>query len=132
MAIFGYPMTEMGDIRVDEGALLRTLGPQVDLHRPRLTCTADHQAVERDAIDAALAEEDQRFEIDPALSAEEREDHIRMQIALETHPARARLRRVLDALRRDRRGRALRAPADGRRVDPDGEAASASPGRATR
>ena len=40
-------------------------------------------AVEREAVDAALAEEDQRFEIDPALSAEEREDHIRMQVALE-------------------------------------------------
>jgi len=82
VAIFGYPMTEMGDIRVDEGALLRTLGPQVtyiapaDLHRGAV-------AVERDAIDAALAEENERFEIDPALSAEEREDHIRMQVALE-------------------------------------------------
>ena len=82
MAVFGYPMTEMGDIRVDEGALLRTLGPQVtyiapaDLYRGAV-------AVERDAVDAALAEEDQRFEIDPALSAEEREDHIRMQVALE-------------------------------------------------
>ena len=82
VAIFGYPMTEMGDIRVDEGALLRTLGPQVtyiapaDLYRGAV-------AVERDAVDAALAEEDERFEIDPALSAEEREDHIRMQVALE-------------------------------------------------
>ena len=82
IAIFGYPMTEMGDIRVDEGALLRTLGPQVtyiapaDLYRGAV-------AVERDAIDAALAEEDERFDIDPALSAEEREDHIRMQVALE-------------------------------------------------
>ena len=35
VAIFGYAMNEMGDIRVDEGALLRALGPQVDLHRPR-------------------------------------------------------------------------------------------------
>ena len=82
VAVFGYPMTEMGDIRVDEGALLRVLGPQVayiapaDLYRGAV-------AVEREAIDAALAEEDERFEIDPALSAEEREDHIRMQVALE-------------------------------------------------
>ena len=82
VAVFGYPMTEMGDIRVDEGALLRALGPQVayiapgDLYR-------GVEAVEREAIDAALAEEDERFEIDPALSAEEREDHIRMQVALE-------------------------------------------------
>ena len=82
VGIFGYPMTEMGDIRIDEGALLRALGPQVtyiapgDLYRGA-------EAVGREAIDAAIAEENERFEIDPALSDEEREDHIRMQIALE-------------------------------------------------
>src|SRR3954453_24034711 len=82
VAVFGYPMTEMGDIRVDEGALLRALGPQVtyvapgDLHRAS-------EAVSREEIDAAIAEEDERFDIDPALSTEEREDHIRMQVALE-------------------------------------------------
>jgi L-arabinose isomerase len=82
VAIFGYPMTEMGDIRVDEGALLRALGPQITYIAPGDLYRAS-RAVSRDAIDAAIAEEDERFEIDPALSAEEREDHIRMQIALE-------------------------------------------------
>src|SRR5216684_4983039 len=39
VAIFGYAMNEMGDIRVDESALIRSLGPEIlavapgDLHR---------------------------------------------------------------------------------------------------
>jgi L-arabinose isomerase len=82
VAVFGYAMNEMGDIRVDESALLRALGPQVhylapgELHR-------GVQAVSREEIDAAIAEEDEQFDIDPTLSPEEREDHVRMQIALE-------------------------------------------------
>jgi len=82
VAIFGYGMNEMGDIRVDETALLRKLGPQVHYLAPGLLYR-EVEAVSRDAIDAAIAEEDELFEIDPALSTEEREDHIRMQIALE-------------------------------------------------
>jgi len=82
VAVFGYGMNEMGDIKVDETALLRTLGPQVHYVAPGLLYR-EVQAVSRDAIDAEIAEEDERFEIDPALSTEEREDHIRMQIALE-------------------------------------------------
>jgi L-arabinose isomerase len=82
VAIFGYGMNEMGDIKVDETALLRKLGPQVHYVAPGLLWR-EVEAVSRDAIDAAIAEEDERFEIDPALSTEEREDHIRMQIALE-------------------------------------------------
>jgi L-arabinose isomerase len=81
-AIFGYAMNDMGDIRVDESALVRTLGPEIvavapgDLYRGTL-----------DVTDAQIAEvisfEDARFEIDPRLSREEREDHARMQVALE-------------------------------------------------
>src|SRR3954471_11127596 len=82
VAVFGYAMNEMGDIRVDEGALLRRLGPQVHNLAPgRL-----HRAVEavtREQIDAVIAWEDEQFEIDPALGTDEREDHVRMQIALE-------------------------------------------------
>ena len=44
-----------------------------------------------------------------------------MQLALERILDERRLPRVLDPLRRDRRGRALRAPAAGGRVDADGE-----------
>ena len=34
VAVFGYAMNGMGDIRVDVHALLRTLGPQVDALAP--------------------------------------------------------------------------------------------------
>jgi L-arabinose isomerase len=80
--IFGYAMNDMGDIRVDESALVRTLGPEIiavapgDLYRGMETVTAA-QAAE------VMAFEDKNFEIDPRLSPEEREDHARMQVALE-------------------------------------------------
>jgi L-arabinose isomerase len=82
VAVFGYAMNGMGDIRVDEHALLRALGPQVDalapgaLHRG-MTSVSDADVQE------LIAEEDDRFEIDPRLKVEEREDHARMQVALE-------------------------------------------------
>jgi L-arabinose isomerase len=82
VAIFGYAMNEMGDIRVDESALVRTLGPAIisvaqgDLYRGM-----------QDVTDAQIAEvvnfENDRFEIDPRLSEQERNDHARMQIAIE-------------------------------------------------
>jgi L-arabinose isomerase len=81
-AIFGYAMNDMGDIRVDESALVRTLGPEViavapgDLYRGTLEVT-DAQ------IAGVIKFEDATFEIDPRLSREEREDHARMQVALE-------------------------------------------------
>jgi L-arabinose isomerase len=82
VAVFGYAMNGMGDIRFDEHALLRKLGPQVDslatgaLHRAML-------AVPGDQVAALIAWEDTRFEIDPRLSPAEREDHARMQLGLE-------------------------------------------------
>jgi L-arabinose isomerase len=82
VAIFGYAMNAMGDIRVDVHTLLRTLGPQVDslalgdLHAAAV-------AAEPAAVAALLAEEDAQFEIDPRLSAVEREDHARMQLGIE-------------------------------------------------
>jgi L-arabinose isomerase len=81
VAIFGYAMNDMGDIRVDESALIRSLGPEIlavaqgDLYRGMLKVT-------REQIDEVIAFEDERFEIDPALSAEERADHARMQVAI--------------------------------------------------
>jgi L-arabinose isomerase len=83
VAVFGYPMNAMGDIRVDEHALLRTLGPQVDalgtgeLHRAA-------SAVPEADVRALLAAEDARFEIDPRLADAERTDHARMQLGLES------------------------------------------------
>jgi L-arabinose isomerase len=81
-AIFGYAMNDMGDIRVDESALVRTLGPEIlavapgDMYRGML-------AVTQAQADEIIAYEDARFEIDPRLSAEERQDHARMQEAIE-------------------------------------------------
>ncbi len=81
-AIFGYAMNDMGDIRVDESALIRSLGPQIlavapgDMYRGMLAVT-DAQAQD------VIAFEDASFEIDPRLSAEERQDHARMQVAIE-------------------------------------------------
>jgi L-arabinose isomerase len=82
VAIFGYAMNEMGDIRVDESALVRTLGPAIisvaqgDLWRGM-------QDVADADVDAVIAFEDSRFEIDPRLSRAERTDHARMQVAIE-------------------------------------------------
>ena len=81
-AIFGYAMNDMGDIRVDESALVRTLGPEIlavapgDMYRGMLAVTPAQ-------ADEIIAYEDARFEIDPRLSAEERQDHARMQAAIE-------------------------------------------------
>lgn len=82
VAIFGYAMNDMGDIRVDESALVRSLGPEIlavapgDMYRGMLAVTGDEAA-------GVIAFEDANFEIDPRLSAEEREDHARMQVAIE-------------------------------------------------
>jgi L-arabinose isomerase len=82
VAQVGYAMDDMGDTRFDEGALLRKLGPNVtviapgELHRATLDVT-------RDEIAEVIAFEDARFDVDPRLSAGEREDHARMQVALE-------------------------------------------------
>src|SRR6266849_3923816 len=82
VAIFGYAMNEMGDIRVDESALVRTLGPAIisvaqgDLWRGMLQAPAEEVA-------AVIAFEDENFEIDPRLSWQERTDHARMQVAIE-------------------------------------------------
>jgi L-arabinose isomerase len=81
VAIFGYAMNDMGDIRVDESALIRSLGPEIlavapgDMYRGMLAVTDDQVA-------DVIATEDASFEIDPRLSAEERADHARMQVAI--------------------------------------------------
>jgi L-arabinose isomerase len=81
VAIFGYAMNDMGDIRVDESALIRSLGPEIlavapgDMYRGM-------QVVTDEQVADVIAGEDAQFEIDPRLSAEEREDHARMQVAI--------------------------------------------------
>lgn len=82
IGIFGYPMTGMGDARVDEPSLVRNIGPEVhylapgELYRRTLE-------VERSAIDELRAWEDEHFDIDPRLSDIERDDHARLQIAID-------------------------------------------------
>jgi L-arabinose isomerase len=82
VGVFGYAMNGMGDIRVDVHELIRTLGPQVDAVAPGALHRAAAAVSDADVRDL-LAGEDARFEIDPALSAEERADHARMQLGLE-------------------------------------------------
>jgi L-arabinose isomerase len=82
VAVFGYAMNSMGDIRFDEHALLRALGPQVDSLATGALHTAA-AAVPEDQVDALIASEDETFEVDPRLSREERVDHARMQLGLE-------------------------------------------------
>jgi L-arabinose isomerase len=82
VAVFGYAMNAMGDIRVDEHALMRRLGPQVDALAPGALQRAA-AAVADAEVGELIAAEDGRFEIDPRLSREEREDHARMQLGLE-------------------------------------------------
>ena len=81
-AIFGYAMNDMGDIRVDESALIRSLGPEIlavapgDMYRGM-------QVVTDSQVSDVIAFEDGHFEIDSRLSKTEREDHARMQVAIE-------------------------------------------------
>jgi L-arabinose isomerase len=81
-AIVGYAMNDMGDIRVDESALVRNLGPEIIAVAP-----GDLYRGMQDVTDAQIADvigfEDKNFEIDSQLSREEREDHVRMQVAIE-------------------------------------------------
>ncbi|HEX4061025.1 MAG TPA: L-fucose/L-arabinose isomerase family protein [Streptosporangiaceae bacterium] len=86
VAIFGYAMNDMGDIRVDESALVRSLGPEILAVAPGDLWRAMGEVTEGETQDV-IAFEDEEFDIDPELSMEEREDHARMQVAI---------RRILD------------------------------------
>ena len=109
-------MNDMGDIRVDESALVRVARPGDPRGGARRPDTAACEAVTDAQANEVIAFEDERFEIDPRLSAEERADHARMQVAIEQILDKPRVRRVHGALRRDRRGRPVRPAAAGRRV----------------
>ena len=85
VGVFGYAMNGMGDIRVDVHTFMRVLGPEVVSLAPGELVRA---IVGDDEIAAVIAFEDAQFEIDPRLSRAEREDHVRMQLAIA---------RVLDA-----------------------------------
>jgi len=80
VGVFGYAMNDMGDIRVDENALLRALGPEISFVAPG-DLWRGMQAVTDEDVATLMSAEDERFEIDPRLPKEEREDHARMQLA---------------------------------------------------
>jgi len=82
VGVFGYAMNGMGDIRFDEHALLRALGPQVDALAPGALHRAAAAAPDEE-VAALISEEDAQFEVDPRLTSEEREDHARMQLGIE-------------------------------------------------
>ncbi len=82
VAIFGYGMNGMGDTRVDVHTLLGALGPQVDAVAQGALYRAAREVDDVD-VERLIADEDSRFEIDPRLGAEEREDHARLQLGLE-------------------------------------------------
>jgi L-arabinose isomerase len=82
VGVFGYAMNDMGDIRVDENALLRSLGPEISFVAPG-DLWRGMADVPSDAVSELIAWEDEKFTIDERLSKEEREDHARMQVAIE-------------------------------------------------
>jgi len=82
VGVFGYAMNDMGDIRVDENALLRALGPEISFVAPG-DLWRGMANVPSSAVADLMEWENGRFEIDPDLSKEEREDHARMQVAIE-------------------------------------------------
>ena len=82
VAIFGYGMNGMGDTRVDVHTLLGALGPQVDAVAQGALYRAARD-VDGTDVERLIADEDSRFEIDPRLTSEEREDHARLQLGLE-------------------------------------------------
>src|ERR1700754_3753880 len=81
VAVFGYAMNGMGDIRVDPHALIRSLGPQIDAVAPGAIVRAA-AAVSTEQVREPIASENARFEIDPRLSDTERESHARMQLGI--------------------------------------------------
>jgi L-arabinose isomerase len=82
VGVFGYAMNDMGDIRVDENALLRALGPEISFVAPG-DLWRGMAEVPSDSVADLMGWEDKTFEIDERLSAEEREDHARMQLAIQ-------------------------------------------------
>jgi L-arabinose isomerase len=83
VGVFGYSMNGMGDIRVDENALVRSLGPEINFLAPG-DLYRRCQEMKASDIAEVIAFEDAAFEIDSRLSVEEREDHVRMQLAIES------------------------------------------------
>jgi L-arabinose isomerase len=81
IALLGYPMNGMGDIRYDPPALLRRLGPTVvseDLGR----LVSRVQAISDAEVDALLSEHSSRFALAPDLPRERHAYAARLELAI--------------------------------------------------
>ena len=81
IALLGYPMNGMGDIRYDPEAMLRRIGPMV-VNEDLGTLHERVEAVTPAAVEALVAEHARRFVVDPALRGEPHEYAARLEIAI--------------------------------------------------
>jgi L-arabinose isomerase len=81
IALLGYPMNGMGDIRYDPEAMIRRIGPTV-VSEDLGTLHQRVEAVPPAAVEALVAEHARRFEVDPALNGEPHEYAARLEIAI--------------------------------------------------
>ncbi|HEX8978040.1 MAG TPA: L-fucose/L-arabinose isomerase family protein [Solirubrobacteraceae bacterium] len=81
IALLGYPMNGMGDIRYDPEAMLRRLGTTV-VSEDLGSVQARLDEVTDAAVQALVAEHGERFELDPKLPAERHAYAARFEIAL--------------------------------------------------
>jgi L-arabinose isomerase len=81
IALLGYPMNGMGDIRYDPAALLRRLGPVVEnVDLGELVARVD--AVSEGEVDAVLDRHAEVFEVSPALPRERHVYAARLEVAI--------------------------------------------------
>ena len=81
VALLGYPMNGMGDIRYDPEAMLRRIGPMIvaeDVGR----LYERVRSVSEAAVEAVLSQHGDRFEIDPRLTPERHAYAVRLELAI--------------------------------------------------
>ncbi len=81
VALFGYPMNGMGDILYDPPAMLRRLGALV-VAEDLGALHARMQEIGEDRIGTLIAEQSERFEVDPALPRASHAYAARFELAL--------------------------------------------------
>ena len=81
LALLGYPMNGMGDIRYDPEAMVRRFGTTI-VNEDLGVLYERVRAVSDGAVETIVAEHEDRFEIDPALPTERHEYAARFEAAL--------------------------------------------------
>ena len=81
IALLGYPMNGMGDIRFDPEAMMRRIGPMI-VSKDLGELYERVQAVPDGAVRALIAEHGERFEVDPKLTAERHAYAARLELAI--------------------------------------------------